>query len=225
MLVLLCVLAAGLSVALIGSTEVVLSSAQHSGVAADYVAQAFLERAVADLRWIPDWDLVLNGSLRSGLADGAPGGVRVLPMTTASIDLDGVRNLANCGHRGMCSEAELIATSSDRPWGENNPRWRLFAYAPAGSLLPAGRVSIPFYGLVLVADDGGEEDGDAEADGTPGTAGAGVLWLRAIAVGVSGARTGIDAAVERPGTVGAPVIGRPLRLRSWVRRPTVAGPF
>ena len=218
-------LAAGLSVALIGSTEVALASAHHSGVAAGYVAQAFLERAIADLRWIPDWNLVLNGSLQSGLTDGAPGGARALPMTAATIDLDAVRHLANCGHRSACSEAELVLTTSERRWGVNNPRWRLFAYAPAGHLLPDGRVFVPFYGLVLVADDGGEEDGNAEADGAPGTAGAGVLWLRAVAVGASGARTAIDAAVERPEVAGAPAIGWPLRLRSWVRRPTVAGPF
>jgi hypothetical protein len=211
--------AAGLSSALIGSAELALATAEQQGVAAGYVAQAFLERAIGDLRLIADWNQVLGGVVVSSLADGAPAGLRPLPLGTGVVNLDGVRHQATCGQPAPCTEADMNASTAERPWGINNPRWRLFAYGPASALLP-GQVESAFYGLVLVGDDGMEEDGRPEVDGAPGTPGAGVLWLRAIAVGTAGARTTIDAAVERPTVGGAPAMGRPLRLRAWVRRST-----
>ena len=223
MVVLLCLLAAGLSAALVGSAEVALASAWRESLAADSVAEAFLERALADLRRVPQWDLVLSGDVRSPVVDGPPGGIRQVPFATATIDLDALRNIANCGHQSACTVSEMNAFTGGRPWGANNPRWVLFAHAPAGALLPAGRIVAPFYGLVLVADDGGEEDGDPQHDGPPGSTGSGVIWLRAIVIGAAGTRSSVEVAAERPAISGMPAVGWPLRLLSWVKRPATTG--
>src|SRR5262249_36902952 len=54
--------------------------------------------------------------------------------------------------RGACTDAELDAVTSDRPWGMNNPRWRLYAYGRLRDLLPGADLSVPWYVALMVAD-------------------------------------------------------------------------
>jgi hypothetical protein len=159
---------------------------------AQYAAEAALERAADEVVRLSDWDLLLGGSVRSAAADGAPFGPRRLPNGGA-IELEQVANLANCGAASGCSAASLSAATADRPWGSNNPRWRLFAYGPT----PGASSSFSSYAVVMIADDPMESDGNPDRDGSPGSPGAGVILLRAEAHGPGGAKYVIEAAVSR----------------------------
>ena len=104
---------------------------------AAYAADAIAERVLPELAQVQDWTAVLNGSRRSAMIDGAPEGTRTL-ADGSLVNLDEVVNLANCGQTGPCSPEQMDAVTIERPWGRNNPRWRLYAYCPLQSLLPPG---------------------------------------------------------------------------------------
>jgi len=170
-----------------------------------YAADAVLERAVGELRAIPDWNLVLDGRVRSAFADGEPRGARVLADGT-TIDLVEIVNDLNCGKPGGCTTAALDAITVDRPWGSNNPRWQPFAWGNLTDIAPTGMISSRFYVVVLVADDPSECDDNPFVDGGPiascpsGTnvnPGAGVLSLRAEAFGPFGTHRAVEVTVAR----------------------------
>jgi hypothetical protein len=96
------------------------------------------------------------------------------------------------------------ANSEPRPWGANNPVWRVFAF---GWLGPAT------YVIAWVGDDSAETDGDPSTDGGgPANPGGGILAVRAEAFGAGGAHKILEATVRREvGGVGTPVV----RVLSW----------
>jgi hypothetical protein len=193
-------------------TEAQIAKSFGLGVEGRYAAAAAAERALIDLAAPADWNAVLNGSRRSTFTDGAPGGTRRLSDGT-TIDLDAVRNLANCSHAWPCSEAELVAISSERPWGANNPRWQLFAYGPVSELV-SPRSTSPFYLVALVADDPSERDADPLRDDVdPAEPGAGIIQVRGEAFGPRGAHRAVALTVARSGASGAAAAA--LRLISW----------
>ena len=84
-----------------------------------------------------------------------------------------------------------LANSEPRPWGANNPQWRLFAF---------GRLTPGAYVIAWVADDPAENDGDATRDGTgDDNPGSGILALRAEAFGLEGAHKVLEATVPAVG--------------------------
>jgi hypothetical protein len=207
MMGLLMIGALGIALVLATSIETIISRNHRDGAGAFYAADAAAGRAVRELSAIDDWTSVLNGSMRSALLDGEPG-----PRTLADgsmVDLSEVINLANCGQIGECTDAEMAAVTAPRPWGLNNPRWRVFA---SGSL--AGLLGVPsrYYVAVLVADDPAETDGDPLADGAgAGNPGSGVLAIRAEAFGPGGAHSAIDVTAARAGLMSS----SPIRVVSW----------
>lgn len=212
--VLLSVLAVGLLLAT--STDAQVAVAFRNGLEARYAAEAGAHRAAIDLAMLPDWNGVLDGSVRSALVDGPPSGVRVIPGAPGAppVDLDYVRSLADCGHGPLCTDAERDAVTLRRPWGVNNPRWQLFAHAPLEAMLTSDAARSRYYVLVLVADDPAEADGDPARDALGPGAGAGILRIRSEAFGPAGAHRAIELIVARPEL---PVPG--LRLLGW-RAPT-----
>jgi hypothetical protein len=78
----------------------------------------------------------------------------------------------------------MNAVTEDRPWGPNNPRWRLFAFGLLRSMQASGTIESPFYVVAMVGDDPAENDGNPAIDGA-GTAnpGAGVVSIRGEAFG------------------------------------------
>lgn len=209
-------------IAAIGASMALASTAE-SWVAGDFVrsqearyaAEAAVERAIADLRTIDNWTTLPAGGAVSGLTDGPPFGVRRLPGG-GTLDLGRVVNLANCGKPTICTDADLAAnTTGQRPWGANNPVWRLFAYAPLAALLPAGAMPSAEYVVVLLADDPSETDANPSIDGaepcTDGKVppacnpGSGVLALRGEAFGARGTHQTVQVLVERPSTPGWPL--------------------
>jgi hypothetical protein len=179
------------------STESAIAANFRSAQEGLYAADAALERAIDDLAAASDWNAILEGSTRSEFVDGPPGGIRTLPGG-GRLDLDQRLSLINCRRVVPCSASDLTAITSQRPWGPNNPVWRLFAFGPLSSMLPAGAIESAHYVTVMVADDPAENDGNPLRDGIgPLNPGSGVLSLRADALGPRGARQTIEATVAR----------------------------
>ena len=106
-----------------------------------------------------------QGTAISAFSDGAPG-ARVLADGT-TLNLNQVVAFAIC-QRPACTVAEYSEATIDRPWGANNPRWRLFGHGWLGDMSPS-RIDLPFYVVVMVADDQSENDGDPLKDGADAT--------------------------------------------------------
>ena len=195
LLVMLTLSALAMALALVTSTEIRVAAAYRDGLEVLYATDAAVERAIRDLAMEPDIDNVLSGLTTSSSIDGPPG-VRTFPDGT-STDLRSLTGMVSCG-RAVCSDADLDADGDDRPWGRNNPRWRLYAY---GSLdaRASGRVREPnVYQVVWIADDPSETDGDPTRDGGGAgveSAGRGRLSLLAHGYGRSGTRRIVEAAV------------------------------
>ena len=159
-----------------------------------------------------DWNPILEGVAQSAFVDGASGGVRTL-TDGSSLELDETVNMLNCRKVTACNSSELTSITAQRPWGSNNPVWRLIVYGPLSTLLPALGVHSVCYVIVLVADDPSENDGNPLRDGdTETNAGSAVLELRAEAFCPRGTHQVLQLAVARP----APEEGQPgVRVLSW----------
>jgi len=213
MMAMLLMAALGVALVLTTSVEVIIAGNFRSAAEGLYAADGILERALSDLLIVGDWNPLLNGTLQSSFIDGSPGGARTLPNGTP-IDLNETLDMANCQKSTTCTSGDLDEVTAERPWGANNPRWQLYAWGALDSLLPAGSTRSASYGVVMVADDPSENDGNPLRDGAgPGNPGAGVLALRAEAFGPRGAHTIIEMTIARPDPAEEGV-GR-ARVLSW----------
>jgi hypothetical protein len=200
--------ALGAALVLTTTSETLVASNFRESLDGQYAADAALQRATDDLAVIADWNSVLGGLTQSTFVDGPPSGVRTL-ADGFRLDLDRARNLLNCRKPTSCTESDLNAVTSERPWGANNPNWRLFAYGRLRSWLPAS--DSPQYVVVLVADDPAENDDDPVQDGIePANPGAGTIQLRAEAFGPRGVHQVIGTTLTR---IDAP--GGAVRVLSW----------
>ena len=184
-------------------------------VAMLYAADSAIEIAARDLAHIEDWDGVLRGAQRSSFTDGAAGGVRGLPGG-GTVDLTTTTNLLNCGRSANCTTAQMNANSRERPWGANNPRWRLFAYGPMEQFTQLARPAACYLAL-WIADDGREQDGNPLSD-EPDEAvpGHGIVRVHAEAFGRAGSRRAIEAELWRVCPAGQEAGCLPgIRVQSW----------
>jgi Tfp pilus assembly protein PilV len=198
--------ALGLALTLVTMTEARIAASYRDGVEALYAADAVLERLVQDVGADPDWNRILDGSAKSAFVDGAAG-QRTLPDGSI-LDLAETTAVVRCG-KPTCSDADLDASTEERPWGANNPRWQLYAYGPLADMSPA-TINSRAYVVAWVADDPSENDGRALIDGegpagtNPGRA---VLSILVHGYGGSGARRVIAATIVRTD------LG--VRMRTW----------
>ena len=192
-----------------------MTSANHAeAIALFNAAEAALELAAQELAAV-DLDAALAGLQTSVRVDGLPGPRTV--GTAASVDLVTLTNQLTCGRVAACSDAQVRQTTTARPWGVNNPRWRLFLHEPlATSILPASAPSI--YVVVWIGDDAREDDGDPTRDGAgAGQEGRYIVRARAEAFGSRGGRRAVEAELRRfclaaaEGTVCLPGS----RVQSW----------
>ena len=161
-----------------------------------YAADAGIEIAARDLARVADWNTVLSGAVRSDFTDRGVTGIGRFPGG-GTVDLSAATNMLNCGKATTCTPAQMNANSRERPWGANNPRWRLYAYGPMAQLTELVRPA-PCYLAVWVADDYREQDGDPAADASADTdAGHGIVRVHAEAFGVAGSRRVIEAELAR----------------------------
>ncbi|MEZ5283345.1 MAG: hypothetical protein R2712_00780 [Vicinamibacterales bacterium] len=149
-----------LGLSLLVSEEHLVVRSMREGLGLQYAARAGLEAAARALD-AADWDAVLRGDEQAPGVDGAPDGRRMVDGAYA-IDLAEETALQNCGRATGCSDAELRAISVERPWGANNPTWRLFYFRPLRELGPYAHAPAAYL-LVWAGDDGREVDGDRNA--------------------------------------------------------------
>ena len=208
----------GLLLALVTTGETDVAANTIEGTQALALAEAAAERAVSDLFGLPSWDAALAGTVRSPFFDGDTGprffgGTRVdLSRETALLLCDTI----------TCAGRSLDAATANRPWGRNNPHWRVFASGPAAGLVGEGPGLRPGYAVVWIGDDPVENDADPLKDGGPPVAEAGtgvnpgqdVVALRVAAWGVRGARRELELTVERADLQAH----GGLRLRVWRER-------
>jgi hypothetical protein len=185
-LVLLSVL--GTSLMMVMGTEVRAAANYAASRETMYAADGALQIASRELLAVSDWKALLSSGALSGFVDGAPSGVRQLG-DGSTVDL---------------AQATSLANGEPRPWGANNPVWRLFAF---------GRVGQRTYVIAWIGDDPAENDGDPLIDGggvsNPGD---GILAVRAEAFGVGGAHTVLEATVRQDtGGPGLPMV----QMLSW----------
>jgi hypothetical protein len=187
--------ALGLGLMVTTATEAALSVNNRDGAEAFYAADAGIERVMQDLLLAPDWNRILDGSVRSPFVDGPVGGSRTLPHDAGTLDLTTLTNMLNCEKATSCSAGDMNAYTLARPWGANNPRWQLYAYGPAQDLVGGTTINSAMYVVVWVADDPSENDNNPLQDGA-GT-GKGIISLRAEAFGPGGAHRVIESTVAR----------------------------
>lgn len=192
--------ALGMALTLTTSTEGRIAYNYRDGVEALYAADAAIERVMQDVLTVPDWNNMTNGTATSAFTDGPPGD-RTLPDGT-TLNLLQATAYVRCG-KLSCSTADLDAYTPERPWGENNPRWQLYAHGPMREMLPTDTVNSNMYVVVWIADDPAENDNNPLVDGdtTNGeNPGRGVLAMLAHAYGPSGVRRVIEVTIARTDT-------------------------
>jgi hypothetical protein len=197
-------IALGMALILTTITEGKISSNYREGSEAVYAADAAVERVMQDILTVPDWNDILKGTVTSAFIDGPPAGQRTLP-DGRKIDLTEATNVVRCG-KVICSDNDLVAITDERPWGNNNPRWQLYAYGPMTDMAPTDTVNSRDYVIVWIADDPSETDDDPLLDG--GTSldpdqpnpGRGVISMLAQAYGPSGVMRSIEVTLARTDT-------------------------
>ena len=203
----------GLVLALVATVETDVVATTSEGTQALALAEAAAEHALSDLSGLRSWDTALAGTVASSFFDGATGS-RFFGGTI--VDLSRETAVLLCDTI-TCAGRSLDAVTANRPWGRNNPRWRVFASGPAADLM--GQGVRPGYAVVWIGDDPAENDADPLKDGGPPVAEAGtgvnpgqdVLVLRVAAWGARGARRELELTVERADLQAH----TGLRLRVW----------
>jgi hypothetical protein len=186
------------AIILVTTVETTVSGSHRDGIETLYAADAAMEIAIAELSAVTNWDLVLSGTLRSALSDGAPVGTRQV-ADGSTIDLDKLTAMVRCG-KEACSDADINAITAERPWGVNNPRWQLFLNGPLRSIVNLPDNSTRVYVLVWVGDDPPDNDGDPLRDSTAiDNPGRGRIVVTAQAYGPTGATRAIQATIVRTG--------------------------
>ena len=207
--------AIGLGLALVVFMDRLAVGNMQGSVGLLYAADAGIELAAHDLSRADDWSSALAGWARGSLTDGLPGGVR--QTAGASINLTALTNQLNCGSDADCTPAQMDASTRDRPWAGNNPRWQLYGYAPFGARAELEH-PVACYLVIWIADDAREQDDDPFSDALDEEPGHGILRVRAEAFGSGGARRAIEAELVRvclPGGIpGACRAG--IRVQSWL---------
>jgi hypothetical protein len=179
----------GAALILVSSTEIIIAASFRAGIEARDAAASMMARSLDDMAVAADWAGPIAGTVVSSLTDGVAG-VRVL-ADGSTVDLSQVLNLADCALTTACTAADLAAVTRDRPWGANNPSWRLFAYGPLSAVLPSATVvGSPYYVVLFVADDPSGSHRGAVGDWEG-------LALRAEAFGPRAAHAVVEAIVRR----------------------------
>ena len=205
--------AMGLGLALTTSLEPLAAANYQAHRAARLAAEAGVAVAIHELAGMADWNLVLAGQAGSAVLEQGDFEVDLPDGTRAGLEELTAR--ATCGRPGACSEGQRVAFSAARPWGPNNPRWRIFGHGRLDRLVPQGAGLPPIVVVVWVADDPADADGDPSSDSGVGPAGEWrpggcVVAVRAEAFGPRFARRALLATVARP----APGCGPGARLVS-----------
>jgi hypothetical protein len=204
MMAILIMTAFGTALILSSSSETTIAGHFVNALEGGYAADAMLARGLDDLLGMDDWNPVIAGVLQSRWVDGPPTGARTL-ADGSRIDLSQVVNMANCQKGSACSPADIVEATSDRPWGANNPEWKVYAHGPLPAVMAGANVDSRFYVLLLV--------GQGPAPN--------LLALRAEAFGPRGAHAIVEATAARTSSANnerdynGPPVQNVVKLLSW----------
>ena len=207
LIVMAIVAAMGLGLALTTSLEPLAAANYEANRSARLAAEAGVAIAVHELAGIADWNLVLAGL--TGSAALEQGSIDVDLPDGSRAGLEELTARATCGRPGACPESDRVTFTAARPWGPNNPRWRVFGHCRLDRLVPQGAGLPPVVVVVWVADDPADVDGDPLADSGIGAGGEWrpggcVLAVRAEAFGPRFAHRTVVATAARPAPGCAP---------------------
>jgi hypothetical protein len=193
-------MALGLSVVLLGTTEVTLAAHDRQSRALSSASRAALTVAVADLQALPSWSALLAPGV-SADTSASPG-----RFIDATVNPAAPWGGARLDLRGLCArlQAESEAVTS---LGGEAPAWRLFEYGRLDQLVPAAARASPYYLVVWVADDRADGDGDPSSDAN------GIVVVRAVAYGPADGRAETEVSVIREPGTGSPDPVRILTIR------------
>lgn len=175
--------ALGVSIALLGIEESMLSLHERTARALRQAASAGAQLAVADLRLAPSWDPLLAAGAMPPLS-AVPGRfldstlVPPAPWSGTPIDLAAV------------TSALQAATNASRGPADAPQVWRLYLSGPLARASPAAGAG-PWYLAVWIADDKADIDGDPSVDSN------GLLNVHAAAYGPAGSSMSLDLTVRR----------------------------
>ena len=198
--------ALGVSLLMTTTTETLIAANYRDGVEALHAADAMLERVIPEIATVPGWNTLLaspDGTVSGATSSFGDAALSVSLVDGRTLDLVKATNLLNCPQvfppvSTRCTAAQMDHSGGERPWGSNNPRWRLYARGRLSTLVPG--LDSPFYVAAWVADDPAETDGDPVRDGDGASnPGAGILQLRAAAFGAGGAQRCVEATIARAG--------------------------
>jgi len=178
-------LALGLGLVAVSSTERAIAGNHHTGVEALYAAEALAEFVLTELASDASWSPALTGERHSAFLEPSN-----QPMTPWNEVLD------------VSAITTRVQQQSDATWsaGLDTPQWRVFAAGPLEMLVGSGNVGSMFL-IAWVADD------VADADANPGADNNGLVMIRAQALGPSGLQRTLLIVFRRDEGGGCRVIG------------------
>ena len=214
LIVMAIVAAMGLGLALTTSLEPLAAANYEANRSARLAAEAGVAIAVHELAGIADWNLVArrpDALRRAGAGQHRRRPARRVPRGARGADR--ARHVRPPGR--LLGERAQRRSPPRRPWGPNNPRWRVFGHGRLDRLVPQGAGLPPVSWWSVGRDDPADVDGDPLADSGIGPGGEWrpggcVLAVRAEAFGPRFAHRTVVATVARP----APGCGPGARLVS-----------
>jgi hypothetical protein len=177
-------LALGLGLVAVSSTERAIAGNHHAGVEALYAAEALAEYVLTELGSDASWSPALTGERHSSFLE---------PTSQPTTPWNEVLDLSAITTR--------VQQQSDAIWsaGLDTPQWRVFAAGPFEALIGSANTG-PFFLIAWVADDVADVDGDAGADSN------GVVMIRAQALGPGGLQRTLLIVIRRDEAGGCRVV-------------------
>lgn len=168
-------LALGLGLVAVSTTERAIGGNHHAGVQALYAAEAVAAYVVAELASDASWGPALTGERHSAFLE-----TTTMPLAPWKEQLD------------LSAMTARLQQQSDTEWsaGLDTPQWRVFAAGSFEALVGSGSVGQMFL-TAWVADDW------ADGDASPGVDGNGAVMVRAQALGMGGLQRSVLIGLAR----------------------------
>jgi hypothetical protein len=184
------VLALGLGLITIASTERAIAGNAYGGAEALYAADSLAEFVVTELSSDISWTPALAGERHSTFLE--PATQTIAPWNEA-LDLSAL--------------TVAVQQQSDVIWtaGPDTPQWRLFAAGPLAALVSSGLAGSLFV-MAWIADDASETDGNPAVDLND------VVMVRVQALGLGGLQRALLIVLRRGGDAPDPP---GVRVVSW----------
>ena len=136
LLALVLVSALGTALLLLSGGETLAAANYRDALVASYAAEAAIEQILPDLQQRDDWNPLLTSpdEVRAATTATFSGPLTLTLADGHALSFAALTARANCPQvvppPPFCSDAQMNANTADRPWGRNNPRWRLYAWGP-----------------------------------------------------------------------------------------------